>query len=144
MNMAPDKLGVHFYPSWQHSNNKPSCDIIYLYRLFVINNDESWKCWNLGDYSGDLEEEASTLLDFLQGKSPFSARSKDKQGWGSGSGKYTAAAGYSAILEFPWVPSNPGPWKALWNFPSIPKVDIFIWTLLHNNILTSEILKRKG
>ena len=84
------------------------------------------------------------LLDLLQGKSPISARSKDKRGWGSGSGKYTAAAGYAAILELPWVPPNPRQWKALWKFSSIPKVDIFIWTLLQNNILTGENLKRKG
>ena len=84
------------------------------------------------------------LLDLLQGKSPISARSKDKRGWGSGSGKYTAAAGYAAILEMPWVPLNPAPWKALWNFLSIPKIDIFIWTLLHNSILTNDNLKRKG
>ena len=60
-----------------------------------------------------------------------------------GSGIYTAAAGYAAILEIPWVPPNPGPWKALWKFPSILNIDIFIWTLLHNSILTSDKLKSK-
>jgi ribonuclease HI len=70
--------------------------------------------------------------------------SKDKRGWGSDSGAYTSAAGYKAVSDIPWVPPNPGPWKALWNFPSIPKVDLFVWTLIHNSILTFDNLKRKG
>ena len=80
----------------------------------------------------------------LQGKSPHSARSKDKRGRGTGYGSYSAAVGYAAILETPWVPPNLALWKTLWNFPSIPKIDIFIWTLLHNSIMTSNNLKRKG
>ena len=84
------------------------------------------------------------MLNLLQGKSPISARAKDQRSWGTRSGTYTTAEGYAAILEVPWVPPNPGPWKALWKFASIPKIDIFIWTLLHNSILTGEKLKSKG
>ena len=42
------------------------------------------------------------------------------------------------------MPPNPGPWKGLWNYQSIPKIDIFIWTVLHNGILTTDNLRRKG
>ena len=106
--------------------------------------DESWANWNLGDFPHDLEEEAATLLNLLQAKSPISAKAKDRRSWGSRSGTYTAAEGYAAILEVPWVPPNPGPWKALWNFASLPKIDIFIWSVLHNSILTGENPKCKG
>ena len=41
-------------------------------------------------------------------------------------------------------PSQSSPVESPLEFSSIPKVDIFIWTLLHNNILTSDNLKRKG
>ena len=119
--------------AWLLANN---CSTLWDISSWENDDKESWVSWNLGDYPDELKEEALKLLDLLQGKSPISARSKDKRGWGSGSGKYTAAAGYAAILELLWVPPNPAPWKALWNFPSIPKVDIFIWTLLHNSILT--------
>jgi exonuclease III len=34
----------------------------------------SWEGWNLGRYPEELKEEATILLDFLQGKSPLSAR----------------------------------------------------------------------
>ena len=52
-----------------------------LWDISSWNNDdkESWESWNLGDYPDELKEEASTLLEFLQEKSPFSARSKDKR-----------------------------------------------------------------
>ena len=106
--------------------------------------EESWANWNLGDYPHELKEEAANLLNLLQGKSPISARAKDKRSWGSRSGNYTAVEGYAAILEVPWAPPNPGPWKALWRFASIPKNDIFIWTVLHSSILTGEKLKSKG
>ena len=75
--------------------------------------EESWERWNLGNYPHELKEEAAKLLELLQGKSPISVRTKDKRSWGSRSGKYTAAEGYAAILEVPWVPPNPGPWEAL-------------------------------
>ena len=84
------------------------------------------------------------MLDSLQGKSPISAKSKDKRGWGSGIGKYSASAGYASILEWPWAPPNPGPWNALWHYPSIPKIDIFTWKMLHDSVLTYDKLKRKG
>jgi len=91
-----------------------------------------------------LEEEVAALLEALQGKSPFSARTKHKIGWGSSTGKYSVATGYSAIQVIPWVPPDPTPWRNLWNYPSLPKIDFFCWTLLHKSILTSENLKRKG
>ena len=106
--------------------------------------EESWDRWNLGDYPHELNEESANLLVLLQGKSPISFRAKDKHSWGSKSGKYTTAEGYAAILEVPWVPPNPGPWKSLWSYASIPKIDFFIWALLHNSILIGEKLKSKG
>ena len=84
------------------------------------------------------------LLDYLQGKTPINARARDKRGWGSRSGKYAAADGYIAIQAIPWASPNPAPWKSLWNYHSIPKIDIFIWTVLHNGILTTDNLRKKG
>ena len=63
--------------------------------------EESWVNWDLGDYPHELKEEDTNLLDLLQGKSPISARAKDKRSWGSRSGKYTAPKGYAVILEVP-------------------------------------------
>jgi hypothetical protein len=103
-----------------------NCRTLWDISLWKNDAKQSWEDWNLGSYPEEIKEEATLLLDFLQGKSPISAISKDKRGWGSDSGLYTAATGYKAIIDLPWVPPNPGPWKALWNFPSIPKVDLFV------------------
>jgi hypothetical protein len=42
------------------------------------------------------------------------------------------------------APPNPALWKEVWKYKSIPKIDMFIWTLAHNAILTGDNLKRKG
>lgn len=84
------------------------------------------------------------LLQKLQGISPISAGKKDKRGWGPSSGRYSACVGYSAILAIPWVAADPLLWKTLWKFPSLPKVDFFCWSLLHNSILTFDNLKKRG
>jgi len=98
----------------------------------------------LGCYPEELHEESTILLEFLHGKAPISARTKDKRGWGSPTGNYTASAGYKVALNIPWVPQNPGSWKEIWNFPSIPKIDHFAWTLTHNSILTFDNLNKRG
>jgi len=94
--------------AWLAANNRCT-----LWDISTWGNDDqnSWASWNVGNHPEELQEEARLLLDMLQGKSPISARSKDKRGWGSGTGKFSASAGYSAILERPWAPPNPGPWK---------------------------------
>jgi hypothetical protein len=126
---------------WLLANNRKT-----LWDISLWNSDSylTWQSWNLGCYPEELHEEAMTLLEYLHGKAPVSARLKDKRGWGSPTGNYTASAGYKAALNIPWVPSNPGPWKAIWNFPSIPKIDHFAWTLTHNSILTFDNLKKRG
>jgi len=117
-----------------------------LWDISTWKNDDknSWEGWDLGNYPEELKGEVSVLLDLLQGKAPLRAGVRDKRGWGNNTGVYTAAAGYKTVTSVPWAPPNPGPWKALWNFPSIPKVDLFAWTLLHNSILTYDNLKRRG
>ena len=69
--------------TWLLANNRTT-----LWDISIWNNDdhESWENWNLGDYPKELKEKASALLVLLQGKSPHSARSKDKRGWGTGKG----------------------------------------------------------
>jgi len=80
---------------------------------------------------GWLDGEATLLLDFLQGKSPLKASSKEKRGWGSLSGSYLAAEGYKSMMAIPNVTLEPTQWKFIWSFPSPPKIDFFCWTLVH-------------
>ena len=35
-------------------------------------------------------------------------------------------------------------WKKVWHTDSIPKVNSFIWILLHNKLLTAENLRKRG
>eukprot|EP00253_Pinus_taeda_P034931 PITA_34931 len=126
---------------WLHSCN--------LHILWDISNwketpDRTWDCWNLGEVPIMLQGEASLLLDLLQGKSPSKATTKDKRGWGSLSGSYTISEGYKRIIVVPYAPPNPAQWKFIWDFPSLPKIDFFGWTVAHQSILTRDNLRRRG
>eukprot|EP00253_Pinus_taeda_P026904 PITA_26904 len=139
----PMKLvnGLTNIKDWLQSRN--------LHSLWDISNwkealDRSWDGWNLGEVPIPLQGEASLLLDFLQGKSPSKANAKDKRGWGSISGQYTVAEGYKRIMAAPHVPPNPAKWKFIWDYPALPKIDFFCWTVAHHSILTSDNLRRRG
>ena len=124
---------------WLHSNNK-----FTLWDLSRWSLDDSWTKWDLGVVPQDLENEARSLLYALQGLSPISSKLKDKRGWGSSSGHFNAAAGYAPLKAIPWAALDPMVWKNLWFHPSLPKIDLFCWSLLHDSILTWDNLLKRG
>lgn len=115
-----------------------------LWDISSWSEDGLWERWQLGEVPQWLEGEASVLLDKLQGKAPVKASSKDKRGWGSVTGSYSASEGYKSISAIPNVPPNPAQWHFIWGSPSLPKIDFFCWTLAHNSILTRDNLRRRG
>eukprot|EP00253_Pinus_taeda_P035966 PITA_35966 len=106
--------------------------------------DGLWDSWQLGEVPQRLDGEASVLLDNLQGKAPLKDSAKDKRGWGSVTGSYSASEGYQSIMTILNVPPNPAQWKCIWDAPSLPKIDFFCWTLAHKSILTHDNLCRRG
>ena len=122
-----------------HSNSK-----VTLWDLSIWNSDDSWIKWDLGNIPQELECEARSLLDALQGLTPISTKKKDKRGRGSSSGLYTAAAGYAALQAIPWAAPDPTVWRNLWLHPSLPKIDLFYWSLLHDSILSWDNLVKRG
>ena len=125
--------------NWLHSNIKST-----LWDLSRWNPAESWIKWDLGAVPQDLEFEARALLDALQGLSPTSSKLKDKRGWGSSSGLYSAAARYAALKAIPWAAPDPTVWRNLWLHPSLPKIDLLCWSLLHDSILSWDNLVKRG
>jgi len=59
-------------------------------------------------------------------------------------GLYSVAQGYKSIKSTPSTLPNPAPWNDICKHKSISKVDLFIWTLAHQCILTSENLQKRG
>jgi hypothetical protein len=47
-------------------------------------------------------------------------------------------------MAIPNVPTNPAVWKGICRTKSLPKVDMFSWTLAHGNIFSGENLKKRG
>jgi len=71
-------------------------------------------------------------------------RKRDMRGWGSCIDLYTTDQGYNVFSSIPSTSINPKIWKKLWKTIALPKIDIFCWTLVHGNILTSENLEKRG
>ena len=74
-------------------------NLLTLWDISIWSDDaeKSWDNWDLGEIPENLEGEANTLRKLLQGKTLLKAVSKDKRGWGSTSGLYSAAEGYNSI-----------------------------------------------
>ena len=90
-----------------------------------------------------MEEEKHQFMEYLSGNAPLARGFKDRRGWGS-SRLYTSTHGYSMYSAVPSVANDPAIWKNLWEAPTLPKIDIFCWTVLHNRIFTRENLQKRG
>ena len=69
---------------------------------------------------------------------------RDRRGWGCSSDTYTSKEGFKVFSMFPNVPSNLAIWRKLWENKTLPKIDLFSWTLVHGRILTGDNLERRG
>ena len=88
-----------------------------------------------------METTKNLLFTSLHGKTPINKSSKDHIGWGK-NGMYTVKEGYKKLNMEPMA--NESLWKKVWHSDNIPKVNSFIWTLMHNKLLTAENLKKRG
>ena len=48
---------------------------------------------------------------------------------------------FAAVLN---VPKDPVIWKNIWECKTLPKLDLFSWTLMHGKILTGDNLMKRG
>ena len=84
------------------------------------------------------------LLNHLAGIAPISLSLKDRRGQGNRIGNYTTAEGYNVYATSYNVPENPAIWNHNWNNKTLPKIDVFTWTLIHQRLLTEENLEKRG
>jgi hypothetical protein len=117
-----------------------------LWDISTWRNDESksWSRWEIASLPHDLEEEWSSLKESLQGRTPLSEKKKDKIGWGPRAGAYTTAGGYYHLVPGPQAPQDSAIWKAIWAVKSLPKIDLFVWTVAQKGVLSGENLRKKG
>ena len=100
-----------------------------------------WIGWKELSPPVHLANAVDSLLSSLHGLSPTSVLVKDRIGWGK-TGKYNVKEGYQKISMEP--PEVDKLWQKVWHTDSIPKVNSFIWILLHNKLLTTENLRKRG
>ena len=100
--------------------------------------------WTIPEFLAEIEGRKKQFLDYLSGSAPVARRKRDMRGWGSCTDLYTTDQGYNVFSSIPSTSINPKIWKKLWKTIALPKIDIFCWTLVHGNILTSENLEKRG
>ena len=96
------------------------------------------------DCPDELEPEKTLLINHLVGIAPVTKFTKDRHGWGRKTGSYLTSEGYQNFAVNYNVPVNPEIWNYLWNCRTLPKIEMFIWTLMHQRVLTSENLEKRG
>ena len=111
---------------WMQNNNIHS-----LWDILTWRNDESksWSRWEIASLPHELEEEWSSLKEALQGRTPLREKKKDKIGWGSNAGIYTSARGYRHLVPSLQASQDSAAWKVIWVVKTLPKVDLFVWTV---------------
>jgi hypothetical protein len=126
---------------WMQTNNIHS-----LWDISTWQNDEnkSWSRWEIASLPHELEEEWSSLKEALQGRTPLREKKKDKIGWGSNAGIYTSARGYRHLVPGLQAPQDSAAWKVIWAVKTLPKVDLFVWTVAQKGVLSGENLRKKG
>ena len=119
-----------------------SHNLLLLWDIFEWNSDcsSSWKGWSI-QCPSHLDNEKNMLIANIHGKSPVTRIAKDARGRGKKIGIYTTLAGYNFISN-PRPTENADIWKSVWVVKILPKVDFFIWTLAHGNILTGDNMKK--
>jgi hypothetical protein len=127
--------------NWMDSQN-----IVTLSDISIWGEDrlQSWQGWGVPNRPTALDCHWSALKRCLQGKAPLKNKGKDERGWGRNARAYTTAEGYQLFNNVPTAMPNPTLWKAIWQSNSLPKIDLFIWTLAHKSIQTGENLRRHG
>ena len=116
--------------------------LVTLYDLSTWDRKGDWTGWKLLQPPDHLRYAVKFLLPLLHGMAPISKSSKYSIGWGS-NGIYTVKEGYK-LLQTNLVTASTNLWKKVWNPNCIPKVNCFIWLLMHNKLLTADNLTKRG
>jgi hypothetical protein len=126
---------------WMDSQN-----IVILSDISVWGEDrlQSLQGWEVPNRPAALDRHWCDLKRYLQGKAPLKKKGKDERGWGRNARAYTTAEGYQLFNSVPTAMPNLTLWKAIWKPRSLPKIDLFIWTLVHKSIQIGENLRRRG
>lgn len=105
-------------------------------------NQREWQEWKNLTIPATLTVKWVKLRQLLKWAAPISYDEEDDFLWDPSGGKYTIKTRYKILQDQPnqqdWCL-----WKTVSKSESLPKIKIFIWTILKGNILTSENLKKK-
>lgn len=78
----------------------------------------------------------------LKGVAPLSLDSKDSLHWDPGGGVFSVKSRYASLHQ--QENNDWEHWREAWKIESLPKIKVFMCTLLKGKILTADNLKNKG
>ena len=106
----------------------------------------NWKAWSFPELSArdpNFHTQENLLMEKQSAIAPIHISCKDSWGWGT-TGVYSTAEGYTVLQksQTSMLPStgtlDAAYWKLVWNYLNAPKIIFFIWTVMHQKVLTGE------
>ena len=117
-------------------------NLIKLKDIAEWNNNGDWVGWNFLQPPPHLQKYYVLFYSYIHGISPSSSRSHNTRGWGK-LGFYIFKEGLKMLKsKRDW--NQKRLWKKVYNFDHIPKVNIFVWLLVKNNLLSANNLRKRG
>jgi hypothetical protein len=114
-----------------------------LYDLSKWDQHGDWAGWDFHGVLARLSLQQSMLIDLLEDAALVNRTMKDSWGWGQ-TGVYTIAARYKVLQASRNSSQTLAFWKNVWEPLAIPKVNFFIWTLVHNELLKGDNLDKRN
>lgn len=115
-------------------------------RIFELpkwNHRGDWEGWDFHGVPDRLSHQQAQLEDLLDEAAPVHKAARDCWGWGP-TGLYSTALGYRELQGNRNSNYNAEIWKIVWDTFATPKVNFFIWTVIHNKILTGDNLEKRN
>ena len=114
---------------------------ISIWETMLPNRFASWK---MPDCPLEQDTKKLQLTNHLAGLALVAKTKRDRRGWGRHTGSYSTSEGYQRYAANYNVLVNPRVWNNLWNCSTLPKIDMFTWSLMHERVLTDENLEKRG
>jgi len=128
LNLQQNLRGLHFSMEERRINT--------LYSISQWDQD-NWLGWKIPTIPKRLKSQWEKLKSHLSGAAPINREDQDDFVWDPNGGEYMVKSMYNLLQEHQ-NQQDWSLWKATWKTECLPKIKVFIWTLLKGKILTYE------
>ncbi len=132
-----NQINIQNLRGWMSTNGIFNLNDISLWK------NGNWAEWRTPNLPRNLKSQSNSVINLLKRVSPLSLDSQDSFIWDPNGGEYSVKSGYLTI-QAQKDKQYYVHWRTVWKAEILPKVKIFIRTLLKGKVLTVDNLKKNG